>query len=119
MRERTAKLLHDAFSACEELEFFSSGKTEAEYLHDRGLKIIVQKLIENVGEALHQAERSESKVAAQIPDLRLIVDTRNRTIHGYDSVDYKVLWDVVQNNIPVLKRELASLLEKPEIDDET
>ena len=31
-----------------------------------------------------------------------IAGTRDHLSHGYDDVDYQVLWDAVQNDVPVL-----------------
>ena len=36
---------------------------------------------------------------------------RDRLIHGYFGVDYELVWDVVRNRIPELRRQLASILE--------
>ena len=72
----------------------------------------VQKLIENVGESLRQAEISDSDTVRTIPDFRIVVDTRNRLIHGYDSVDYAALWDIVQRYVPGLEEQIAALLER-------
>jgi uncharacterized protein with HEPN domain len=35
---------------------------------------------------------------------------RNRLIHGYDSVDFDILWDAVKNNFPPLLVELNKIL---------
>jgi uncharacterized protein with HEPN domain len=35
-----------------------------------------------------------------------IIATRNRRIHGYASVELDVLWDIVQNDLPVLKKQV-------------
>ena len=35
---------------------------------------------------------------------------RNRVIHGYDSVDDEIVWDIVQNNVPALMNRLQDLL---------
>jgi hypothetical protein len=37
---KTAKRLHDAMSACQELAVFCAGKTEDEFYRDRGLNLI-------------------------------------------------------------------------------
>jgi uncharacterized protein with HEPN domain len=118
LRLKTAKRLHDARSACQELAVFCSGKTDEEFYRDRGLNLIVHKLIEIVGEALHQAELLEPDVARRIPDLRLIVDTRNRITHGYENVNNGVLWGIVQTEAPELERTLARMLDKAVIDED-
>ena len=46
----------------------------------------------------------------QITDSRKIVDTRNRIIHGYDSVSDDVIWLIVNRYLPVLEEEVKKLL---------
>jgi uncharacterized protein with HEPN domain len=111
MKLETAKRLHDAKLACEEIQTFCSGTTKEAFLADRGLKLIVQKLIEIVGEALRQAQLLEPDVAESIPELRRIISTRNRIVHGYDSVDFGLLWDIAQRRIPGLEQAITSVLE--------
>lgn len=41
---------------------------------------------------------------------RKVIAFRNRLIHGYWSVDLLLVWDVIQNDLPTLKREVARLL---------
>jgi uncharacterized protein with HEPN domain len=36
---------------------------------------------------------------------------RDRLIHDYFGVDYELVWDVVHNRIPELRRQIASMLE--------
>jgi uncharacterized protein with HEPN domain len=36
---------------------------------------------------------------------------RDRLIHGYCGVDYQLVWDVVRNRIPELRRQVASILD--------
>ena len=39
-----------------------------------------------------------------------IAGMRNRLIHGYDQVDFNVLWDAVQYDLPALIAELERIL---------
>ena len=39
-----------------------------------------------------------------------IIDTRNRIIHGYDSVSDDIIWTIIHESIPELKKELELLL---------
>ncbi len=118
MRFRTAKRLLDAKSACQELVSFCDGATEDTFIRDRVLKLAVHKLIEITGEALHQAELLEPDVAGQIPNLRLIVNTRNRITHGYESVNYRLLWNIVQTEVPELEQTLTRILDHAVIDED-
>ena len=39
-----------------------------------------------------------------------IISFRNRLIHGYWSIDLLLVWDVIANDLPVLKAEVDRLL---------
>jgi len=41
-----------------------------------------------------------------------IIDFRNVAIHQYMEVDIQIVWDVIQNDILVLLKQLNNLLEK-------
>lgn len=40
---------------------------------------------------------------------RQVIGTRNRLIHGYLGINDDVLWDIIQNEIPVLIEQLLAL----------
>lgn len=74
-------------------------------------QLIVWKLIEIMGEALRQGEEQEPMLRALIPELREVINTRNRIVHGYASVDFQLRWDIATNEVPTLRKRMASLLE--------
>lgn len=39
-----------------------------------------------------------------------IVDTRNKIIHGYDTIEPVNIWAIVVNYLPILKAEVNQLL---------
>ena len=41
-----------------------------------------------------------------ISDSRKIADTRNRVIHGYDSVSEDIIWLFVSKYLPILEKEI-------------
>lgn len=47
-----------------------------------------------------------------MPEIPRIVGLRNRLIHGYDSVDDLLVWDIVLTKLPVLRAELTEHLTK-------
>ena len=44
-----------------------------------------------------------------LPGLQMIA-VRNRLIHGYDSVDFDILWAIIKNDLPVLIARLKEIL---------
>ena len=55
----------------------------------------------------------DNEIKAWLYDIlnaRKIVDTRNRIIHGYDSVSDEIIWGIVINHIPILQNEVKGLL---------
>ncbi|WP_228275693.1 HepT-like ribonuclease domain-containing protein [Gracilibacillus oryzae] len=41
---------------------------------------------------------------------RKMAGMRDMMIHGYFSINYRIVWDVVQNKIPLLKQQVKQLL---------
>ena len=80
------------------------------------LRAVVERKLEIIGEALTQLAKSDADVASQISDHRRIIAFRNILIHGYGDVDDRLVWDVVETKLPLLSREIQSLLTDPDRD---
>ena len=48
--------------------------------------------------------------AIELSNSRKIVDTRNRIIHGYDTVSDDIIWSIVNDHLPILHEEIKVLL---------
>ena len=68
----------------------------------------IERNIEIIGEALNRILKVSPDIA--ISDSRKIVDTRNRIIHGYDSITPDILWLIIKRSLPVLQEEVSKLL---------
>ncbi len=110
MQERKKKLWSDLDTATRELTRFTAGVGLEQFLMDRALQLIVEREFEIVGEALHRLIRIDPTVEARIPESRRIIGLRNVLAHGYDSVDYRILWSAVADHLPKLIRPLSSAL---------
>ena len=107
---KTRKLLFDALESCRAIRRYTDGIDLAAYLRDDMLRDAVERRLGIVGEALHRAQALEPTLSDRLPELGEVVGMRNRIIHGYDKVDYGIVWDTVQNRIPVLQSRLSELL---------
>ena len=102
--------LYDILNAILEIEGFfnDSPKEFAKYQSDVRTRRAVERNIEIIGEALSRILKSDETIL--ITNSRKIVDTRNRIIHGYDSVSDDVIWGIVIRHLPTLKTEVETLL---------
>lgn len=77
---------------------------------DLKTKRAIERNIEIIGEAVNRILQLNSEVS--ISSARKIVDTRNRIIHGYDSVSEEIIWAIVIRDLPHLESEVESLLKE-------
>mgnify|MGYP002654689682 CR=1 FL=1 len=102
--------LYDILNAIMEIESFFSDSTKefTTYQNDLRTKRAVERNIEIIGEALSRILKQDETII--ITNSRKIVDTRNRIIHGYDSVSDDVIWGIVIRHLPILQTEIRELL---------
>ena len=110
MHADARKLLWDAQEAVARISRFTDGKTFADYEADDYFRSAVERQFEIVGEAFSQLSRVDANTAAAIPKLSRIVAFRNVLIHGYASVDNKLVWGVVETHLSALRLALDRLL---------
>lgn len=77
---------------------------------DRKLNLSLVRLLEIVGEAATRVPAEERKLYSDIPWPE-VIGLRNRLIHGYDSVDFDILWEIVSHDLPPLIAALERTLE--------
>ena len=113
MNPRSIKRLEDAAVACTRIGEFTLDHSLEQFLQSDLLRSAVERQLEIIGEALGTASREDASVEDLIPGIPRIVALRNRIIHGYESVDPELVWDLVKTNVPLLMSQLNSILENP------
>lgn len=112
MQLEPKKFLYDIAGAAEQIAAFTSGRTLSDYESDAMLRSAVERQFEIIGEALGQLSRQDESLAARITGYRHIIAFRNILVHGYAQVDDRLVWDIVESRLPVLRREVTALLEE-------
>ena len=89
------------------------GNDEATFLRDRIYKNAVSLCILQIGELVSILTDEFRAMHKDRPwrDIKLM---RNIVAHRYGTIDYTITWDVVQNDIPVLKKFCKEILLKPD-----
>ncbi|MES2661490.1 MAG: HepT-like ribonuclease domain-containing protein [Verrucomicrobiota bacterium] len=110
MNPKTIKRLEDSKDACVRIRQFLKDVSLDTFLGSALLQSAVERQLEIIGEALGAGAKEDDSLVETIPDLPRIVGLRNRLIHGYDSVDSELVWDVAQTKIPGLQKQLEAVL---------
>jgi uncharacterized protein with HEPN domain len=109
MSEEIADYLRHALSAIEGIDQHLHGRRN---FHDFTQNVTVRRAVEReleiIGEAINRVLKIEPAIA--ITNARYIVYTRNRIIHGYDTVDENIIWKIIIVDLPLLRTELETLL---------
>ena len=108
MRPESRKLIWDAHEAAARILEFTREKSFEQYSADELLSSAVERQIEIIGEALNRLSRVDPAIAGEIPDLPRIVAMRNVLIHGYATVDHRLVWDVVTSKVAELATQLRA-----------
>ena len=112
MQLEAKKYLYDISEAGRLIASFTQDKAFADYERDAMLRSAVERQFEIIGEALAQLARLEQGLAERISDHRRIIAFRNILIHGYTQVDNRIVWDIVRSNLPILRQQVAELLQE-------
>ncbi|NCO56481.1 MAG: hypothetical protein COS14_03185 [Bacteroidetes bacterium CG02_land_8_20_14_3_00_31_25] len=111
MKREIKKYLFDIKTSINSIfEYLGEKRNFFEYQENKLLRRGVEREIEIIGEAANKILKLDSEI--KIENARQIVDTRNWVIHGYDKVDDVVIWGIISNHLPKLKKEIEDLLER-------
>ena len=96
-------------SISEIFDFLPENRNFLDFQKDLKTRKAVERNIEIIGEAMNRILKIDTQFP--IDESRKIIDTRNRIIHGYDSVSEDVLWLIIVNYLPNLEKRVKELLE--------
>lgn len=111
MREQIKDIgrLEHMMTAIENVEEFTQGVSLDDFRNSKILFFAVVKNIEIVGEATYMLTDEFKKSHNTIP-WQVIEKMRHVLVHGYYTVSPEKVWETVQEDIPILKKQILSLL---------
>jgi len=103
----------DVVLACRRIARFIADVDERSFLDDDEKRWAVVSQLLLVGEAVR---RLSSEFLEQRPSIpwHQIAGMRNRLIHHYDKIDWPLVWNTAQRDVPHLLQELAPLVPDPD-----
>jgi uncharacterized protein with HEPN domain len=101
--------IKDIISAMKSIEEFVEGLSLDDVREDDKTSSAVIRKFEIIGEATKHIPEGIKKKYPGIP-WRRMAGLRDRLIHAYFGVDYKLVWDAIKIDIPELKPRLQEIL---------
>ncbi|MBE1875959.1 DUF86 domain-containing protein [Myceligenerans pegani] len=91
------------------------GRGKPAYDDDEFLRYAAEDLLVRLGEVVARLDRKAPGFIEDHPDLELrnLKDTRNVVAHGYDIVDFEIIWEIFAENLPVVAGRVRDLLDEP------
>ncbi len=107
---RDSAYILDIFTSAQLIRSYVEGMGLDEFLADTQLQDSVIRRIEVIGEASGRISSQFQEAHPEIPwqDMR---GMRNRMIHGYDDIDFDIVWNTTQQSIPHLLELIEPLLD--------
>src|SRR6516164_1246729 len=99
----------DIVLACRRLKRFAAGRAREDLDRDDLFLYAVLHATALIGEATTRLSAEFRQDHPEVP-WREIIGTRNRIIHGYDTVKIDIIWDIAASKADLLLEQLEPLL---------
>lgn len=101
-------LIADILESAEKIKEYTAKLSLDEFLNDSKTLDAVIRNFEIIGEAARRIPEDFKNKHSSINWLR-IIGFRNRIIHDYMGIDYKIVWRIIQNDLNKLVADLTEI----------
>lgn len=77
------------------------------------LRSAIERKFEIIGEALNRIQKAAPDVLSRIRNYRDIISFRNILSHGYDSIDDRIVWGIIEEELDPLAEDIEVFFTKP------
>ena len=111
MKRKPAQFLTDIILGIEKINTYVGAMTYAEFVRDDKTADAVIRKLEIIGEA---AKNLPAKLRKHYPEVPWadMSGLRDKIAHFYFGIDYKIVWDVVKKQLPLLKPRIEKILKE-------
>ncbi len=95
--------------AIAEVENYLAGVSYEAYLATSEKRFATVKQVEIIGEACNHISPALKQIHPEI-EWRSINGFRNISIHEYFGVNFQIVWEIAQNDLPLLKQAFSKIL---------
>ena len=112
-QQRLYDYLNHILDAITRIERYVDDIDELEFLENELIQDAVIRNMEVVGEASRNIERHYPEFTKQHSDVpfTMAYEMRNAIAHGYFKIDFEVVWNTIERDLPELEKSILKLLE--------
>ncbi|MBT3193143.1 MAG: DUF86 domain-containing protein [Verrucomicrobia bacterium] len=110
MDKRIREWLQDILDQAHEIRDFTAGIVFETYQADHKTQAAVERKFEIIGEALNRIRAANEELLEDIRDSRSIISFRNILAHGYDSIEERIVWGIIESDLHNLITDVEKLL---------
>jgi uncharacterized protein with HEPN domain len=101
-------IVGEMLDSVQAIRAYTRGLSREEFIARPMVQDAVLRRFEILGEAAKSLPPEWRQQHAEVP-WRRIIDTRNRLIHGYFSVNVYLAWEAIERDIPELEEQLRQI----------
>jgi uncharacterized protein with HEPN domain len=107
---RESSLLKDILFAANKIEAIIAARSREEFFRNDESQAAVLHHLTVIGEAISRLSPELRQRHPELPWTQ-IVALRNRVVHEYFGLDWQLLWGTAVDDVPLLRRQVGSILE--------
>lgn len=104
-------LIQDILESIEKIKRYTEMMSFEQFLNDDKTNDAVIRNFEIIGEAANRMPETIKDTYQKI-NWHRIRGFRNRIVHDYMGVDYEIVWDIIQNNLDDLYKQIYDIKNK-------
>ncbi|MEM6334625.1 MAG: HepT-like ribonuclease domain-containing protein [Planctomycetota bacterium] len=114
MPPKEMKHLHDVIESADAIAEYVSEMDYETYMRHTLTRDGVERRFIVIGEALVRLKRDAPALHSQIEHIEAIHAFRNIVVHVYDSLNPAIVWKVIQDDLPILRKQAQAILDSLE-----
>ena len=109
MKRDDTVYLHHILDAIALIDDYAKGMSENQFLSNSMARDAVIRQIEIIGEAARNISEDFREKHSNLPWGKM-TGIRNKIIHEYFNINSAIVWDTLQDDLPILKRSIKKIL---------
>jgi uncharacterized protein with HEPN domain len=110
MSNTTVDFLKHILNEIDFLQKETKGMSFADFIKNEKDKRAFSRSLQIIGEAIKNLPNELREQYSDI-DWKPAAGLRDRIVHGYFNVDFEIIWDVIQTEIPILKHQIETIIQ--------